>query len=141
MLGRNILEAKSKFITSKEELTYVRIYEPGDTDHIRVIERSDDGAVTWKLYVKTDTWNKEEETFFALSDSGIMAIDEIPLVPFFTGRRDGKTFRFSPPLRAAADLQRHLYQQESGLNYATVLRLTRCLPVTVSSLRRRLTAL
>lgn len=121
ILGRNILQVESKFITSKEELTYVRIYEPGDTDHIRIIERDDTGMVTWRLYAKTDIWNEKEETFFAQINGGVMAIDEIPLVPFFTGRRDGKTFRFSPPLRAAADLQRHLYQQESGLNYATTL--------------------
>jgi hypothetical protein len=50
-----------------------------------------------------------------------MDIDEIPLVPFFTGRRNGKTWKFDPPLRAAADLQLHLYRQESGLNYATTL--------------------
>jgi len=50
-----------------------------------------------------------------------LRIDEIPMVPFFTGRRDGKTYKFDPPLRAAADLQLHLYRQESGLNYTTTL--------------------
>lgn len=121
VLGRNVLEAKSKFIRSKEMLTYVRIYEPGKPDHVRVIERSPEGVVTWTLYVKTDIWNKEKETFFAPYDQGVMTIDEIPMVPFMTGRRDGKTFKFDPPLRAAADLQVHLYRQESGLNYATTL--------------------
>ena len=121
VLGRNVLEVRSRFIRSKEQLTYVRIYEPGKPDHVRVIERTLEGQVVWTLYVKTDVWNKELETYFAPLDSGVMTIDEIPMVPFMTGRRDGKSFKFDPPLRAAADLQVHLYRQESGLNYATTL--------------------
>lgn len=121
VLGRNVLEVRSRFIRSKEQLTYVRIYEPGKPDHVRVIERTPEGQITWTLYVKTDSWNKEAETYFAPLDAGIMTIDEIPMVPFMTGRRDGKSFKFDPPLRAAADLQVHLYRQESGLNYATTL--------------------
>ena len=121
VLGRNVLEVRSRFIRSKEQLTYVRIYEPGKPDHVRVIERTLEGQIVWTLYVKTDVWNKELETYFAPLDSGVMTIDEIPMVPFMTGRRDGKSFKFDPPLRAAADLQVHLYRQESGLNYATTL--------------------
>ena len=121
VLGRNVLEVRSRFIRSKEELIYVRIYEPGKVDHVRVMERTPEGQIVWTLYVKTDIWDKERETFFQPIDAGVMTIDEIPLVPFMTGRRDGKTFKFDPPLRAAADLQVHLYRQESGLNYATTL--------------------
>lgn len=121
VLGRNVLEVRSRFIRSKEELTYIRIYEPGKPDHVRVMRRLPDDTIVWEVYVKTDIWNKEEETYFMLLDSGVMGIDEIPMVPFMTGRRDGKTFKFDPPLRAAADLQVHLYRQESGLNYTTTL--------------------
>ena len=121
ILGRNVLEARSKFIVSREQLVYVRIYEPGKPDHVRVMERDDVGLATWKLYVKTDKWDDENKTFYRLKESGTLRIDEIPLVPFFTGRRDGKTYKFDPPLRAAADLQLHLYRQESGLNYTTTL--------------------
>lgn len=121
ILGRNVLEARSKFIRSKEQLVYVRIYEPGKVDHVRIIERSFDGIVSWTLYQKTDIWNEVEKTYFMAVDAGVMTIDEIPMVPFMTGRRDGKSFKFDPPLRAAADLQVHLYRQESGLNYATTL--------------------
>lgn len=121
VLGRNVLEVRSRFIRSKEQLTYVRIYEPGKPDHVRVIERTPEGAIIWTLFVKTDVWNPEAETYFVAFDSGVMTIDEIPMVPFMTGRRDGKSFKFDPPLRAAADLQVHLYRQESGLNYATTL--------------------
>lgn len=121
VLGRNVLEVRSRFIRSKEQLTYVRIYEPGKPDHVRVIERTPEGQIIWTLYVKTDVWNKEAETYFVQIDAGVMTIDEIPMVPFMTGRRDGKSFKFDPPLRAAADLQLHLYRQESGLNYTTTL--------------------
>ena len=121
VLAVNVLEARSQFITSREELTYVRIFEPGKPDHVRVLQRRDDGVIEWLLYQKTDKWNEVEKTFFQLKDSGILAIDEIPMVPFFTGRREGKSFEFDPPLRAAADLQLHLYRQESGLNYTTTL--------------------
>lgn len=121
ILGRNVLEARSQFIVSREQLVYVRIYEPGTPDHVRIMERDEAGVVTWSLYRKTDKWDDESKTFFALYDSGVLRIDEIPMVPFFTGRRDGKTYKFDPPLRAAADLQLHLYRQESGLNYTTTL--------------------
>ena len=121
VLGCNVLSVRTRFIKSKEQITYIRIYEPGKPDHVRVMQRLEDGTIVWSLHVKTDVWNKTENTYFARIDGGVMGIDEIPMVPFMTGRRDGKTFKFDPPLRAAADLQVHLYRQESGLNYATTL--------------------
>lgn len=121
VLGRNVLEVRTRFIKSKEQITYIRIYEPGKPDHVRTIQRLGDGNIVWTLYVKTDIWNEEQKTYFAQEDAGLLGIDEIPMVPFMTGRRDGKTFKFDPPLRAAADLQVHLYRQESGLNYTTTL--------------------
>jgi hypothetical protein len=121
VLARNVREVRSKFIGSKEQLTYVRILEPGKPNHVRIIQRDDAGVVTWQLWRKTEQWNDELKTFYVADRSGSMDIDEIPLVPFFTGRRNGKTWKFDPPLRAAADLQLHLYRQESGLNYATTL--------------------
>ena len=121
VLAENVLEVCSQFIKSKEQLTYIRIIEPGEPDHIRVMERDSTGVVTWSLYAKTDQWNDDEKTFYRLESDGVLAIDEIPMVPLFTGRREGKSFEFDPPLRAAADLQLHLYRQESGLNYTTTL--------------------
>lgn len=121
VLARNVREVRSKFIGSREQLTYIRIYEPGKPDHVRIIQRDDAGVVTWELWRKTDQWDDVRKTFYVPERNGSMDIDEIPLVPFFTGRRNGKTWKFDPPLRAAADLQLHLYRQESGLNYATTL--------------------
>lgn len=121
VLGRNVLEVRTKFIRSKEQIIYIRILEPGNPDNVRIMYRQPTGEVMWELHQKTDQWNKDQQTYFAQIDGGMMGIDEIPMVPFMTGRRDGKTFKFDPPLRAAADLQLHLYRQESGLNYTTTL--------------------
>lgn len=121
ILARNVREVRAKFIGAREELTYVRILEPGKPNKVRIIQRDDAGTVTWELWTKTDQWNDVLSTWYVLERSGTMDIDEIPMVPFFTGRREGKSWRFDPPLRAAADLQIHLYRQESGLNYATTL--------------------
>lgn len=117
VLGRNVLEVKTKLIGGDETIVYIRIYEPGEKDHVRIFERSDTNVVTWELYVETDTVDEKTKTRFVLEDSGILSIDEIPLVPFITGRRSGRTFKIAPPMRAAADLQLELFQQESGLKY------------------------
>lgn len=121
VLGRNILEVKSEVLNGQETLTYMRIYEPGTPDHVRVFVRNPDGSVIWSLYVKTNKIDPETRTAFVVEDSGSITIGEIPLVPFYTGRRDGRSWRFFPVMRDAADLQIELYQQESGLKFAKQL--------------------
>ena len=124
VLGRNVLEATAKMINSRETLTYMRIFEPGNPDHIRVFERLDTGAVIWTLYEKRKEWRTIEgkgQTQFYEVANGDISIGVIPLVPFFTGRRDGRTFRVLPPLKSGADLQVTLYQNECGLEWQKVL--------------------
>lgn len=124
VLGRNVLEARQKVIAGKETLTYVRIFEPGVPDRVRIFERAENGTVTWELRAKGATWVAAPgggETMYAVEKDGTLTIPMIPLVPFYTGRRDGRTFRFFPAMRDAADLQVDLYQQESGLKYAKTL--------------------
>lgn len=116
VLARNVLDATSKVIGGKEILTYVKIYEPGQPPHIREFERETSGKVVWRLHQKS-----EESGEYVKIDEGDLTIDEIPLVPFATGRRDGRSWRFDPELSDAADLQVDLYQQESGLKFASVL--------------------
>lgn len=111
VLGRNILSAQSKIINGQETLTYVKILEPGQPDHVRIIERLETGSVVWEL------WQKNEKDEFLFEDDGTISINVIPLVPFYTGRRDGRTFRFFPAMRDAADLQVELYQDESALKF------------------------
>lgn len=121
VLGRNVLEARSMMIAGKEVLTYARILEPGDPDHVRVFERMSDGTVTWELYQRTDRIVPDRDSYFARVDGGTISIGEIPLIPFVTGRRDGRSWRVFPALQDAADLQVELYQQESGLKFAKTL--------------------
>lgn len=120
VLGRNVLEARTTMIGGKEVLTYMRIFEPGKPDHVRIFERIND-VVTWKLYVKSDRPAPNGKTMFILENEGNISIGVIPLVPFMTGRRDGRTFRLFPAMRDAADLQIELYQQESGLKFVKIM--------------------
>ena len=118
VLGRNILEAKTRIVNGKQVLSYIRIFEPGVTqdDCVRVFQLGDDGKVAWELYEKLPNEKK-----FVLINSGTLSISIIPLVPFITGRRDGVTFKIFPAMRDAADLQIKLYQSESALEYISNL--------------------
>lgn len=122
VLGRNVLEARTTIINGKRELNYIRIFEPGvtDKDRVRIFERDLNGIVNWQLFVKSDK-PVNGKTMFVLEHSGTLSIDVIPLVPFWTGRRDGATWKFFPAMRDAADLQIKLYQAESGLEFITTL--------------------
>lgn len=116
VLARNVLEVKSQIIGGVEVLSYMRILEPGNgtPDKVRIFKRDKDTKiVTWEL------WRPNEKKLdeFLLEQEGMLTIDVIPLVPFVTGRRDGKTWKFFPVMRDAADLQISLYQDESALQF------------------------
>jgi len=124
VLGRNILDVQSAVIGGNEILTFIKILEPGSPDHIRVFVRDPNGVISWSLYEKRDQWRDYElggRTQFHPIDEGTMTIDVIPLVPFATGRRDGRSWRYFPAMRDAADLQIELYQQESALKWIKTL--------------------
>lgn len=117
ILARNVLDVRSKMEGNKEVLTYAKILEPGDPDHIREFERADDG-VEWRLWRKLSEGNAHE---YVLVDSGEVSIGVIPLVKFVTGRREGRQWRFKPPMQAAVELQIQMFKQESGLEHASQL--------------------
>lgn len=120
VLARNVLEVRTQIVGSKEMISYFRMLEPrNDTtsqDHVRVFNRDANGVVTWQLWRKNPD-GKEIADQFIKVNGGILSIDVIPFVPFVTGRRDGRTFKFSPVMRDAADLQMDLYQDESALKF------------------------
>lgn len=121
ILGKNVLEVQTRMEGSKQIITYFRCQEPGfgnEPMHVREFVETDDG-VEWTLYVKVKNDNGEDE--FVVVDEGKLSINFIPIVPFITGRRDGKSFKVYPPMRDAADLQITLYQNESALEYIKVL--------------------
>ncbi len=120
VLAINVLEVRTVVIGSKEMLSYIRILEPSSDatglDHVREFFRSDAAVVTWKLWIK-NLAAAEVKDEFTLKQDGVLSINMIPLVPFITGRRNGRTFKFSPVMRDAADLQINLYRNESGLEF------------------------
>lgn len=112
VLGRNVLAARSAIIGGREVWTYIKIFEPGEPSKVRIMERTD-GGTTWELWREfRNTRNSRLE--WVLEASGTISIGEIPMVPFITGRRDGKRYYFFPMMQSAADLQVELYQEESG---------------------------
>lgn len=114
VLALNVLEARVKTINGNVVLSYIRVLEPGDPNHVRVFERQEDGRIEWRLH-------KIENNIPSLVDEGVLSIDVIPFVPFITGRRDGKSFYIVPPLKGAVTLQEVLYRQESALEYAKTM--------------------
>lgn len=121
ILGKNVLEVQTRMQGSKQIITYFRCQEPGYGDepmHVREFVETEDGVI-WTLYVKTKNEMNEDE--FIAIEEGKLSIDFIPIVPFITGRRDGKSFKIYPPMADAADLQITLYQNESALEYIKVL--------------------
>lgn len=121
ILGKNVLDVKTRMQGSKQIITYFRCQEPGYGDepmHVREFIETENG-VEWKLYVKITNDKGEDE--FLVVEEGMLSIDFIPVVPFITGRRDGNSFKIYPPLSDAADLQITLYQNESALEYIKVL--------------------
>lgn len=109
----NVYEIQSKIINGKERFTYVRIFEPknGDTPD-RFRELFFDGE---KASFKLWKWNGKDD--FIPDGAGPITIGFIPLVPFMTGRRKGKSWQFQPPMQDSADLQIKLYRAESNLEY------------------------
>lgn len=73
---------------------------------------------TWKLFRlerKTKEGTRKEETSWVKIDEGNITIGIIPIVPFFTGKRDGTSWKIAPPLRTLVDMQIEEFQQESNL--------------------------
>lgn len=119
VLARNVINVKSVMVGSNEVISFMRILEPGQPDHIREFERLDTGAIAWRLFEKRDAWRDIEggkTQFFGIAGN-MLRIDQIPLVPFITGRRDGRGWCFFPPMADAAIQQKELYQQESALKF------------------------
>ena len=115
--AQNVIWVESEIIRGREQLTKVKILE--ETGKVRTFER-DGETVTWKV-------EKEQgEGKWEVVDEGTLSLNEIPLVPFITGRRKGKKWRFQPPMKDAADLQIELYQQETSLKH---IKTMTCFPM------------
>jgi hypothetical protein len=123
--GRNMLEIKSAIgANGIERLEYARILEPvGDEIYVRIIKLDPANVVTWELWkaLPLQGSGRNIQREFILDSAGIMGIDVIPLVPFMTGRRKGRSWVFDPALRDASDLQLNVFRNETNLEYAKVM--------------------
>ena len=120
VLAKNVLEIRTKVINREEYITYFRLFEPApdleSEDRVKVYEKLDSGEVIWTLY-EYNPKGKDEEDMFKQIDNGMISIGVIPFVPFSTGRKNGSTWKFYPPMSDAADLQITLYRNESSLEF------------------------
>lgn len=105
----DMLEVRSDHIGGREVITYARINESvGDIRRVRIFRR-DGGRATWEL------WQSLPQQDWVLGGAGVVSIGEIPIVPYYTGRRDGASWRFTMPMRGVADLQIEHYQSITDL--------------------------
>lgn len=110
--AESVVNIESKIIKGREQLTLVAILEA--KGRVRTFERVE-STITWRVEVTDDKGD------WVIEDEGILTIDQIPMVPFVTGRRKGSAWQFHPPMLDAADLQIELYQQETALKHIKTL--------------------
>lgn len=131
VLGRNVLEVRSEIIGSEEYIVYFRMLEPSnndDPDCVRIFTKIGD-TVGWELYRENPRAEKEQDAMILIG-SGTLSIPIIPMVPFITGRREGKSYKIHPTLKDAADLQITLYQDESALQF---IKTMACYPMLAAN--------
>lgn len=104
---KDILEIRSERRGGGEVITYIRMWENGET----IIELTPNEWVRW---ISTDDGWQE-------SGRGEITIGIVPMVPFITGRRKGSSWQFSPPMKDALDAQVELFVRQSALKYAEIM--------------------
>lgn len=103
-------------------------------ERVRVLDRQpvfevlEDGTVTdqvvdyapatFAVYEKRAVTGRRTSSSWQIIDSGAITLGVIALVPFITGKRIDGSWRFTPPMQGAADLQIEHYQQETALKAA-----------------------
>lgn len=121
VLGKNVIAVETMMVGAQEVVTHFRYTEPSfgtDMVHVKDFSLTPEGVI-WRDYVREPNMNSELE--YTEVGNGKLSIGFIPVVPFVTGRRDGNSFRFYPPMQDVADLQITLYQNETALEYIKTL--------------------
>ena len=117
VLARNVYEVRNRVVGGNERLEYVRVFE-------LAANGSKDRFVEWELIenqVTLTRFEKNEKGEYFEIENGVLTIDQIPMVPFITSRREGESWSFDPALRDAVDLQKTLFQQESALEFVKIM--------------------
>lgn len=136
--AEKLLAVYSKFLDGKEIIFHARIdeptveldgYEEKTIKRVRELNREPItnkenkiigfGPATWKVFqedtTKDPATGKQTSTWNEIA-SGDITIGIIPLIPIILGKRDGTSWRVSPPLRDLAYMQVKLFQMESNLD-------------------------
>lgn len=136
--SERLLAVYSKFLNGKEVIFHARIDEPAteldgyeekEVKRVRELNREPildgKGSVVgfqpakWKLYQEDTEKNAKtgkETTTWNVIDEGDITIGIIPLVPIILGKREGTSWRVTPPLRDLTYMQVKLFQMESNLD-------------------------
>ncbi|WOC14985.1 DUF4055 domain-containing protein [Pseudochrobactrum sp. MP213Fo] len=131
-----LLWADTDVIGGLEEFVFVKIHETAlqtvvknkitqeiPVERVRILKRLKDDKTAnymppiWELWERKNTGRETWE----MINGGMITIGIIPLVPFYTGRRDAGSFNVRPPMRNVAELQIEHYQQETNLKSAREL--------------------
>lgn len=115
--AQNVLEIKEEIIAGSQTLTYFRMVEfKNGVKYVRIMTRVNNIA-SFELYkqIKDDV---AQVARWEIVNSGPITIGLIPMFPFVTGRRRGRSWVFDPVLRDASDLQVNLYQNETALEHS-----------------------
>lgn len=73
----------------------------------------------WKVYqenIQKDSKTNKQTSHWVVIAEGDITLGIIPLVPIIIGKRDGTSWRVTPPLRDLAYMQIKLFQMESNLD-------------------------
>lgn len=136
--AEKLLAVYSKFLNGQEIIFHARLSEPAVeldgyeevvVNRVRELNRDPifdaEGKITgfapatWKIYeedVEKDVRTGKEVSTWTVVDGGDITIGVISLVPIILGKRDGTSWRVTPPLRDLAFMQVKLFQMESNLD-------------------------
>lgn len=134
--AKRMLAVYSATIAGVEEVVHARVkesfvarsgYSETVVERVRVFNRepvyNEVGSIagyapaTFEVLEKRTSSGGSSTAWVAVED-GPVTIGVIPLVPFITGRRLDGSWRVTPPMQDAADLQVEHYQQETKLKGA-----------------------
>ncbi len=137
--AKHMLAVYSDIIDGKEQIVHARIWEPeikrngwGETyiNKVRVLDRPYDeatkryGPAVWEVWEEKEVVSAgttTDKTVWNKASFGTISIKVIALVPFITGRRQGTSWVFDPPMRECLNSQIDHYQQENGKKDARVM--------------------
>jgi hypothetical protein len=136
--AEKLIAVYSKFLNGKEIIFHARIdelaveldgYEEKTVKRVRELNRAPvldaTGKITgfepakFKVFQEDTTKDQatgKETATWNVVDEGDISIGVIPLVPVILGKREGTSWRITPPLRDLAYMQVKLFQMESNLD-------------------------